>query len=128
MQSAPSLNGTIEALEKSLRAEKSALLDGRYEALGEIAREKERLSGALDALLLDRANTAQQSVFRKRLATIARLAQENEQLLSAAKLGVASAKARIKDIINRQRNIGVYSENGDRPFVPDAGVTRQKFA
>lgn len=123
-----SLREVADALEKSLRAEKAALLAARYEALGDIAREKEQLSARLDALLLDRANTAQQFTVRKSLSAVVRLAQENEKLMSAAKIGVASAKARIKDIVNRQRNIGVYSENGDRPFVPDAGVTRQKFA
>ena len=62
------------------------------------------------------------------VAAIVKLAQENETLMDAAKVGVISAKARIKDIINRQRNIGVYAENGERPFVPDAGVTRRKLA
>lgn len=123
-----SLKEVAEALERTLRAEKAALLDGRYGALGELTHDKEQLSARLDALLLDLANTAQQSGVRKRLAAIVKLAQENEVLMSAAKVGVISAKARIKDIINRQRNIGVYSENGERPFVPDAGVTKQKFA
>lgn len=128
MTAEPQLREVAEALEARLRAEKAALLEGRYFDLKAIAADKDALSSRLDALLLDPLNIAQQSAVRKRLAAIVKLAQENEALMNAAKVGVISAKARIKDIISRQRNIGVYAENGERPFVPDAGVTRRKLA
>lgn len=128
MQAELSLKTTADALEGCLRAEKAALIEGRYFALEELARSKEHLSARLDALLLDLANTAQQSAVRRQLAAIVKLAQENEGLMNAAKVGIISAKARIKDIINRQRNIGVYTESGERPFVPDACITRKKLA
>jgi hypothetical protein len=128
MQAVQSLREVVERLETILRAEKAALLSADYVALGGAVAEKDGLSASLESLLLDRANAGQEAVLRKRLSALVRLAQENENLMLSAKIGVAAAKARIKDIINRQRNIGVYSENGERPFVPGAAVTRQKLA
>ena len=128
MSTEPSLRAILEGLEGLLEREKALLLAGRYDEVGAIARQKEELSSGLDRALIDPQNGAQISVFRKRLASIVSRAQENERLLDAAKAGVATARARLKDIMNRERNVGVYSEIGEKPLVPDAGVTRRKFA
>lgn len=117
----------ISALEELLTTEKTLLLAGKYDALAALAGDKEQLTGALDRMLLD-GTVAQAPVWRRRLAAIVARAQENEQLLAAAKSGAAYARARLQEIVNRQRSVGVYAETGAKPLVPDAGVTRRKFA
>lgn len=128
MPAEPSVRDVIERLRTILGEEKSLLLSGKYSSLGEITAEKEKLAALLDRLLLAPANAAQAPAFRKRIAAVIKLAQENEQLLRSAKAGVSFAQARLKEIINRQRNVGVYSESGEKPLVPGAAATRGKFA
>ena len=128
MPSNPTIRDLIDRLQALLAQEKSMLLSGRLTSLADICAEKEELSRRLDAMLGDRANAASAPAFRKALAALVSLAQENEKLLGAAQSGVAFAQTRLKDIINRQRNVGVYSETGDKPLIPGAAVTRRKFA
>ncbi|MBI1366968.1 MAG: hypothetical protein GC153_13555 [Alphaproteobacteria bacterium] len=124
----PSLKAVLDGLESLLEREKALLLAGRYDEAGAIARRKEELCEALDRALIDPLNAAQISVFRKRLSALVARAQENEQHLSAAKAGVSMARARLREIMNRERNVGVYGETGEKPLVPNACVTRHKFA
>lgn len=128
MQTAQSVRDVIERLQKILGEEKRFLLAGDYSRLVEIAQEKEQLATTLDRLFLEQTNASQAPAFRKSIAAIVSLAQENEQLLHAAKTGVSFAQARLKEIINRQRNVGVYNETGEKPLIPGATATRGKFA
>ncbi len=123
-----SLSDVIAALDKTLAAEKSALLGGAYDVVGAAVSEKERLATLLDVMLADQTRAAQLPAYRKRIKRIVEAAKENEALLRAAKMGAASARSRIADILNRQRMVGVYAESGDKVLAPGAGVTRQKFA
>lgn len=128
MQKEPSLSDVITALEKTFEAEKAALLSGAYDVIGAAAEEKERLSGLLAALLSDQKHAAQFPAYRRRTRKLLEAAKENEELLRAAKVGVASAQSRIKDVLKQQRMVGVYAESGDKLIAPGASVTRQKFA
>lgn len=128
MPSEPSLRAVIEDLERALALEKALLLEGRYEELAAVGAEKSRLAALFDRMLVAPSGAAQASGYRKRLAGVVAKAQENEALLRSARLGAASAQARIKEIMSRQRTIGVYAETGDKPLVPNACVTRQKLA
>lgn len=123
-----SLSDVIAALEKTLAVEKAALLSGAYGVVGATLSEKERLAALLDAMLADQTRSAQLPAYRRRIKRILEAAKETETLLHAAKMGAASARSRIIDILNRQRMVGVYAESGDKVLAPGAGVTRQKFA
>lgn len=123
-----SLKDVVDGLARLLVEEKTRLLAGQYDGLGALTAEKEKLAVRLDALLIDPRSAAQAPAFRRRLAQIVSLAKENEGLIAAAKSGVVSAQSRIKDIINRQRNIGVYGESGEKLLAPESGVTRRKLA
>lgn len=128
MQPSPSLKTVIDGLGDLLAREKASLLAGRYEALAVLSAEKERLAVALDAMLIDPAYAAQAPAFTKKLSAIIALASENETLIAAAKLGVVSAKARVRELINRQRTIGVYGSTGEKLVSSDACVSRRKLA
>jgi len=128
MSTEQSLNDVLSALELNLAKERKALLGGAYDAIGLILSEKERLGAILDAMLVDPHRAAQLPAYRKRLQKVVDAAKENEKLLAAAKIGAASARARIKDILSQQRMVGVYGEGGDKVVAPGAGVSRQKFA
>lgn len=124
----PILNETLDRLQKILEQEKTLLLEGNYEALPALVGKKTDCAEQLDRLLVEPSAVRQLSVHRKKFAKITALAQENEQLLQSARAGVVSAQARIKDVVNRHRSVGVYAQDGDKPLVPDAGVTRWKMA
>ncbi len=128
MPDAMSLKAVIEELERALHAEKSALLEGRYDDLPRVSAEKNRVAEVFDQILREPANAARAAIYRKRLAAVVQRAQENEALLHSAKIGAASAQARVKEIMSRQRTIGVYAETGDKPLVPNACMSRQKLA
>ncbi|HXI86360.1 MAG TPA: hypothetical protein VNH64_02795 [Parvularculaceae bacterium] len=128
MTAEPVLRTVLDGLESLLERERALLISGRHGEIAAIARQKEELSNALERSLIDPSNAAQVSVYRKRLKAVVARAQENERALAAATSGVAMARARLKEIMNRERNVGVYAATGDKPLVPDAGVTRRKFA
>lgn len=128
MPTEPTLSDVIAALEKTLAAEKAALLSGAYGVVVATTSEKERLANLLDTMLADEARSAQLPAYRKRIRKILEAAKETETLLHAARMGAASARSRIMDILTRQRMVGVYAESGDKVLAPGAGVTRQKFA
>ncbi|GAB4530902.1 MAG: hypothetical protein Kow00133_19610 [Amphiplicatus sp.] len=128
MQTDKTLKEVIEALRGALAEEKRIILEGRYDALDAIVARKESLAEALDRMLLDPRLAAQAPAWRKQIAALAALAKENEAMIDAAKAGVAGARRRINEILNRQRNVGVYGETGEKLLAPGAGVTREKFA
>ena len=122
------LNDVIDALIALLGEEKSALLAGDFASVGALTKDKERRATELDRLLTDAATARAVPAFRKRLADIAKAASENERLLDAARNGVMSARARLKDVVYRERNIGAYAETGAKIMSDEAGVTRRKTA
>lgn len=122
------LEAAIDALVALLAEEKSDLLRGDVAAAGAKAREKERRADVLDGVLTDGRAVASFPAYRGRIAALARAAAENERLLEAARNGVISAQARLKDVINRERNVGVYAEGGGKLMSSEAGVTRRKTA
>lgn len=128
MASEPALNDVLNDLEKILAAEKSALLAGAYDSVSAATSAKDRLGRLLETMLVDERRAGQLPAYRRRIKKIVEAAKENESLLNAAKLGAASARSRIKDILNQQRTVGVYAETGDKLMSPGAGVSRQKFA
>ncbi len=128
MSTKPSLNETLDHLLEVLDREKALLLAGQYDKLAEVAKDKEHSVADLDRLLVDQNNVKQLSAYMARFSKVTKFAQENEQLLNAARGGVSSAQVRIKNILNRSRNVGVYSLDGNKPLVPDAGITRGKMA
>ena len=122
------LSAAIEALSALLVSEKSLLLAGDIVGVGAVAKDKARLAEELDRLLTNADAAAPAPAFRGRLATLAQLASENEKLLEAAKNGVLSARTRLKDIVYRERSVGVYAEGGAKVMSAEAGVTRKKSA
>lgn len=122
------LNGVIDALAALLASEKEALLSGDFMRVGAVASEKAALAGELDRQLTNAQSSAAAPAFRGKLARIAQSAAENERLLDAAKNGVISARNRLKDIVYRERNVGVYAEGGAKVMSAEAGVTRKKSA
>lgn len=128
MPSDLSLEEVLNALEKALAVEKAALLRSAFDVVGAVLSEKEKLSAQLDRLLVDKSRAAQLPAYRTKIKKIVELANENEKLLETAKMGVAAAHSRIKEILNRQTMVGVYAEGGDKVLTPGAGVSRQKFA
>lgn len=122
------LNDVIESLVALLSEEKSALLAGDFGKVCALTKEKERRATELDHLLTDAATARAVPAFRRRLAEIAKAAGENEKLLEAARNGVVSARARLKDVVYRERNIGAYAESGAKIMSDEAGVTRRKTA
>ncbi|MBY0421778.1 MAG: hypothetical protein K2Q06_05700 [Parvularculaceae bacterium] len=122
------LNDVIDGLLAILGEEKSALLAGDFAKVGSMAAEKDRRASELDRLLTDAETARAASAFRRRLSEIARAASENEKLLDAARNGVMSARARLKDVVYRERNIGAYAETGAKIVSDEAGVTRRKTA
>ena len=119
---------TIERLMKVLREEKKRLKAGRYSDLTELSEHKLALSDALDKMLIDQRFAKRGNNYRNALRKLARLAGENERLLAAAKDGATQARQHIKDIIRRQRNVGVYGAAGDKVMMPNSGATRGKLA
>ncbi|MFQ5562736.1 MAG: hypothetical protein ACE5FO_04110 [Parvularculaceae bacterium] len=128
MSTQQTLNEILDRLLDVLEREKKLLLEGDYLELPALAAEKDESVNALDRLLVEPGNIKQLPVYKKRFAKVTALSQENENLLNSARAGVESAQARIKDVINRHRSVGVYGQDGDKPLVPDAGVTRWKMA
>ncbi len=122
------LKEVIAELKSLLEQEKAHLLAARFDAVGPILQSKQRLTERLEGMLLDPRHSSHASAFRRALSGVVSLAQENEALLAAAQVGVKSARARLQDIVNRQRNVGVYGEFGEKLLTPDAGVTRRKLA
>lgn len=122
------LSAIVDAVIALLSTEKEALLNGDFMQVGAAAREKARLAEELDRLLTNAQSSAAFPAFRGKLAKIAQLSAENERLLDAAKNGVLSARARLKDIVYRERNVGVYAEGGAKVMSAEAGVTRRKSA
>ncbi|MEQ8936610.1 MAG: hypothetical protein RIE56_12550 [Amphiplicatus sp.] len=128
MSSEQTLKTVIADLKSLLEQEKSCLLAAKFDAVGPILQTKQKLTAQLEAMLLEPRYSSQAPIFRRGLSSIVSLAQENEALLSAAQVGVKSARTRLQDIVNRQRNVGVYGEFGEKLLTPDAGVTRRKLA
>ncbi|MEE2690773.1 MAG: hypothetical protein VX640_04440 [Pseudomonadota bacterium] len=128
MSNEQTLKDVIAGLKSLLEQEKVQLLAGRFDGIASILQEKQKLSSRLDEMLLDQRYAPQAPAFRRNLSAIVALAQENETLLASARIGVKAAQKRIQDIVNRQRNIGVYGETGEKLMTPDAGVTRRKLA
>ncbi|MEM8935813.1 MAG: hypothetical protein AAGC77_05345 [Pseudomonadota bacterium] len=122
------LEDVIDALKQVLDSEKALLLNGDYQHLADISKQKERLCSILDRLMVAPANLKKISLYRKALSSLGIQAKENEKLLMSAKTGMARAHGRVKDIINRQRNVGVYGASGDKLMTPGAGVSRSKMA
>lgn len=122
------LSAIVDAVIALLSTEKEALLAGDLMQVGSAAREKARLAEELDRLLTNAQSSAALPAFRGKLAKIAQLSAENERLLEAAKNGVLSARTRLKDIVYRERNVGVYAEGGAKVMSAEAGVTRRKSA
>lgn len=122
------LSAIVDAVIALLSTEKEALLNGDLMQVGAAAREKARLAEELDRLLTNAQSSAAFPALRGKLAKIAQLSAENERLLDAAKNGVLSARARLKDIVYRERNVGVYAEGGAKVMSAEAGVTRRKSA
>ncbi len=122
------LKATIDALAALLASEKEALLAGDFMRVGALAAEKATLAEELDRTLTNAASAAPAPAFRAKLARIAQAASENERLLEAAKNGVLSAQSRLKDIVYRERSVGVYAEGGAKVMSAEAGVTRKKSA
>ena len=122
------LKDTIDSLLRLLADEKARLLSGRYEGLSALAGEKDALAKRLETLLINPRISGPTTAFRRRLVEIDRLARENETLLAAAKAGVTAAKSRLKDIVARQRNVGVYGETGEKLMAHDALSSRRKLA
>lgn len=122
------LKEVIAGLMSLLEQEKTCLLAARFDAVGPILQDKQRMTAQLEKMLIDPRHSSQAPAFRRALAALVSLAQENETLLAAAQVGVKSARARLQDIVNRQRNVGVYGEFGEKLLTPDAGVTRRKLA
>lgn len=115
-------------LSQLLATEKAFLLGGDYDKVGAIASQKDALAAALDRALNDSRIAAQLPAYRRQIRRIAEAAQENEALLNGAKAGAALASARVKEILSRQRVVGVYGESGEKLLAPDASVTRRKLA
>lgn len=128
MSTEPTLKGVIAGLKAALEEEKTLLLAARFDQIAAITTRKQALGAQLEAMLLDARHAAQAPAFRRGLAAVGALAEENEKLLAAAQAGVRSAQARLQDIVNRQRNVGVYGEMGEKLMTPDAGVSRRKMA
>jgi hypothetical protein len=122
------LNATIDALTALLASEKEALLSGDFVGVGAAAKEKAALAEELDRQLTNAQSAASLPALRGKLAKIAQISAENERLLEAAKNGVLSARSRLKDIVYRERNVGVYAEGGAKVMSAEAGVTRRKSA
>lgn len=128
MQTDKTLKDVIDSLRAALAEEKRIILEGRYDALGQTATRKESLAEELDRMLLDPSIAAQAPAWRKQIAALAAQAKENEAIIDAARAGVVGARRRINEILNRQRNVGVYGETGEKLLAPGAGMTRQKLA
>lgn len=128
MSTEPTLKDVIAGLKSALEEEKALLLAARFDEIASITARKQALAAQLETMLLDARHAAQAPAFRRGLAAIGALAEENEKLLAAAQAGVRSAQARLQDIVNRQRNVGVYGEMGEKLMTPDAGVSRRKMA
>lgn len=128
MSGEQTLKTVIADLKALLEQEKTCLLAAKFDAVAPILQSKQKLTAQLETMLLDPRFSNHASVFRRGLTAIVSLAQENEALLAAAQVGVKSARTRLQDIVNRQRNVGVYGEFGEKLLTPDAGVTRRKLA
>lgn len=122
------LSEAIDALMGLIAREKAALLTGDFAAVGATAKEKARGAATLDAAIIAATAAGTAPAFRTRIAKLAAAASENEGLLEAAKNGVTSARARLQDILQRERNVGVYGEGGGKIVSAEAGVTRRKTA
>ena len=120
------LSATIDALIELLAAEKEALLGGDFIGVGRAAKGKAALAEELDRQLTNAHSASTSPGLRAKLGKIAQISTENERLLEAAKNGVLSARTRLKDIVYRERNVGVYAEDGAKVMSAEAGVTRRK--
>lgn len=118
----------IAQLNKVLKVEKQKLLSGRYTELSELMEHKQTLSERLDRLMVDQKIAKKAQLYRKSLSALVKQARENETLLEAAKAGAGQAHSRIHDLLNKQRNVGVYGQAGDKVMMPNAGVSRCKIA
>jgi flagellar biosynthesis/type III secretory pathway chaperone len=122
------LKTTLDGLLRLLEQEKQSLINGELAAIPGYAKSKAELSARLDQILADPRAAAQTPAFRGLLKKVAQAASENEELINAAREGVKSARARLKEIIERQRMVGVYGEGGEKVLSHGAGVTRCKTA
>lgn len=104
---------TIDDLKRTLEAERSALLDGRFEDLPDTAARKEQL---LDALSSGDLNDMQEELqnLRQKLAA-------NERLLSAAQLGFSQANKRLTDIREAIGQLKTYNGAGQVKSNPTNG-------
>ncbi len=128
MSAQQDLDEAVSALQKILRGEREQLATGTFDHLAPLTEAKRTLCDTLEKLLLAPGAVSALPAYRRRLSSLAEMAKENEVLLRAARAGTASARSRINEIINRERMVGVYAENGVKVLSADAAVTREKSA
>ena len=122
------LDQTVKALILILDKEKEALLGGNYVHLDPIRAQKEKVTNELTAGL---GQISDKSVLESYGAAIEQIrvrAIENEKLLATAKSGVASARARLQAVLNRENTVGTYTAGGYKLPTHSAGVSRNTVA
>lgn len=90
----------IAALEDVLRMERNALLNGDLDQIPMIVERKQQVFETLEGA--DRA----------RLAGLMQLAEDNQQLVSAALKGIRAAQLRLSQIRNAASSLESYDKNG----------------
>ena len=92
-----------------LLEERTAILRGAYERIGQIAARKEEVLRLLEAAMRLAPKTREGTDALKRLIADSR---RNELILTAAREGLAQARRRIAAISRAQRGVVAYLEDG----------------
>ena len=93
-----------------LQDEADAIVIGNYDKLAQISALRERLFTALE----QRAARDAPDDLEYLILSIKREAERNRDLLQAALRGVADAKKLVARLREGRRNLGVYTESGER--------------
>lgn len=128
MTSHREISFVITRLSNLLDAEKKLLLKGQFDKAPAFTEQKDALGTRLTSLLEGLPDPASLRKHRDALQRLGRKAEETAMLLTAARAGASQARERIKDVLSRRRNVGVYGQSGDKVSMPEAGVSRTKLA
>lgn len=102
---------TVETALALLDEERDVFLRGRYERIGEIAARKQKILDELEDAMTGIQRSALVVTAIRRLIAASR---RNEQIIKAARQGLAHARRRIGAIQQAMRGVVAYAEDGSQ--------------
>jgi len=120
------LKKIVSGLAKVTEAERAAITKRAFDAIAELASEKESLLSAFDALAAELNESDLTDSLLKELDAIRAKAAENAAILKATAEGARAARARLQTLREAERRTGVYGADGAAVKNPNASTFAAK--